>query len=154
MDDLERRERTDDLERRERTDALERRELTDTGELEREIIDAWGRDLEQMDEQERDREQEIMNTRLQSMTLSTKNIRVSNLKGEEAKPMTMTIICMTNSPDYVAVPCGHTLTCHTCYSQWWKKDHYQRYPRCPQCKGPIEQCIKLFLQVDEKVIKK
>lgn len=72
---------------------------------------------------------------------------ISNLEGEESKPITIIcVICLTNKPNYVSVPCGHTLTCHTCHPQFWNTSPK---PKCPQCKGSIDNCMKLFLQVDE-----
>jgi hypothetical protein len=69
-----------------------------------------------------------------------------DLKAEEAKAnKVICFACMTNEPNYVSVPCGHTLACHECQPLWWKSP----FPKCPQCKGIISQCMRLHMQIEE-----
>ena len=53
-------------------------------------------------------------------------------------------ICMERAVSRVFVPCGHTILCSGCGSRQGltRIDH-----KCPECRSPVEQAIKIFARV-------
>lgn len=66
-------------------------------------------------------------------------------EAETFKPGTkICCICMERAVSRVLVPCGHTILCSGCGSQQGLQriDH-----KCPECRSPVEQAIKIFARV-------
>ena len=53
-------------------------------------------------------------------------------------------ICMDRAVSIALVPCGHTILCSGCGSRQGltRIDH-----KCPECRSPVEQAIKIFARV-------
>ncbi len=49
------------------------------------------------------------------------------------------IICMSNTPNMLFVPCGHLCVCSNCNKQLMKYNHY--CPLCPLCRRSITSAI-------------
>lgn len=63
-----------------------------------------------------------------------------NLYGNDVKiseDKKVCCICMSNEPDTVLDPCGHTV-CLECFNKLKTKN-------CPYCREPIQKPIKLYI---------
>ena len=52
------------------------------------------------------------------------------------------IICMTDEPIYVCVPCGHMILCESCVKAG---SHNQLQGKCPTCRSDIQTLTKVFI---------
>jgi hypothetical protein len=70
---------------------------------------------------------------------------LSNLVPTEINPCA---VCLTNVPNWVILPCGHT-NCGKCILElhdqfhWPRGEHYSSL--CPRCRAPIEEVIKIYI---------
>jgi hypothetical protein len=53
---------------------------------------------------------------------------------------TMCVVCMDAPKEYAIVPCGHQCVCEACAERLTKT----RTPKCPVCREPIQQTMKVF----------
>jgi hypothetical protein len=71
-----------------------------------------------------------------------KPVEKSKLPVEKSKLIKIICtICMENQPDWVVVPCGHSISCNSCYS-----DTKDNITECPTCRGKISSCMRIHLQ--------
>lgn len=83
-----------------------------------------------------------------SFTSTASSLIPKNLKGTKSEPKKIICFaCLTNEPNYIGIPCGHTLTCHDCHSGWLNVN--KNNLKCPICKGEVSKCIRLHLNEDD-----
>ena len=86
--------------------------------------------------------QKVIHEFLQQLNVEDDNIRIADETAKERENDNRVVcnVCFANRKNAAIIPCGHTL-CTACYYKI-VEDSARRH--CPECRGPIDEFVKLF----------